>query len=185
MRTRIVLALIVLALVVPFAAAREKPAPLDVVPSVDLDRYAGVWYEVARLPNRFEADCAGDVTATYTPRDGGGLTVVNQCRRADGSTIRAEGRARLASAAGPASKLEVRFAPRWLSWLPVVWGDYWVIELADDYRYAVVGSPDREYLWILSRTPSLDDATMAELTGRIAARGFDASKIVRVTNAAR
>ncbi len=179
MGTRIVVALMVLALVVPYADAREKPAPLDVVPSVDLDRYAGVWYEVARLPNRFEEKCVGDVTAEYSLKDDGGLKVVNRCRKKDGKVTEANGEARRADEDGPNSRLEVRFAPSFLSFLPFAWGDYQIMELAPDYTYAVVGAPDRKYLWVLARTPRLDEATYLRLLEAARSQGFDVSRMIR------
>lgn len=152
----------------------EQP-PLPTVPSVDLDRYAGTWHEIARYPNFFERMCARDVTAQYTRNPDGTIAVVNSCRKEDGTIARAEGVARVV---GPA-KLEVRFAPAWLGFLPFVWGDYWVIDLAPDYSYSVVGAPGRDYLWILAREPQLDDATMAAITARLVALGFDPARIVR------
>lgn len=159
--------------------AEKKKEPLRVVASVELSRYAGVWYEIARLPNRFEKKCAGDVTAEYTLRDDGRIKVVNRCRRKDGQTTEAVGVARLADRRGPNSRLKVRFAPGFLSFLPVVWGDYQIIELAPDYSHALVGDPGRKYLWILSRTPRLDDGTWARLTESAQAQGFDVSRLIR------
>jgi apolipoprotein D and lipocalin family protein len=150
-------------------------APLPVVPQLDLDRYAGQWHEIARYPNFFERKCASDVTANYARNADGTIAVVNACRKEDGTTLRAEGQARVV---GPA-KLEVRFAPAWLGFLPFVWGDYWVIELAPDYSYAVVGEPSREYLWILARDARMDDATYARIAGGLAAFGYDAAKLLR------
>ena len=160
-------------------AERKEKEELRVVPSVDLPRYAGVWYEVARLPNRFEEKCAGDVTAEYTLKGAGRLKVVNRCRRHDGKVTEAVGDARLADKKGPNSRLKVRFAPGFLSFLPFVWGDYQIIELAPDYTYAVVGAPDRKYLWFLSRTPQLDEATYLRLTEAARSQGFDVSKLIR------
>jgi len=148
------------------------------VPTLDLTRYAGRWFEVARYPNRFQKSCANDVTAEYALRPDGRITVVNECRRADGSQIRAEGVARLAEPNGPPSQLKVRFAPAWLSFIPAVWGNYWVIDLAPDYSYAVVGDPSRDYLWILSRTPVLPDSQMDAARSAAAANGFDLGKLV-------
>jgi apolipoprotein D and lipocalin family protein len=159
-------------------AERKEKAPLRVVPSVDLSRYAGLWYEVARLPNRFEEKCVADVTAEYTPRGDGGLRVVNSCRKSDGRVTSAEGVARLADRRGANSRLKVRFAPSYLSFLPLVWGDYQIIELAPDYSHALVGEPGRKYLWILSRTPQLDEETYRKLTEAAAAEGFDVSKLL-------
>jgi apolipoprotein D and lipocalin family protein len=163
-----------LALLVTATIARAAP-PLPVVPQLDLARYAGEWHEIARYPNFFERKCVRGVTANYTRNADGTIAVVNACVKEDGTTERAEGAARVIAPA----KLEVRFAPAWLSLLPFVWGDYWVIDLAPDYSYAVVGEPSREYLWILARAPQMDDATYARITGGLAAFGYDAAKLLR------
>ena len=155
--------------------------PLEVVPAIDLARYAGIWYEVARFPNRFQQKCLGEVTATYSLLSDNELKVVNACRVKNGQIAKAEGRARRAEEKGPNSKLKVRFAPSFLSWLPVVWGDYWIIDLAPDYSYAVVGSPDRKYLWVLSRTPQLAETTYEQITRRVAAQGFETSRLVKTS----
>jgi apolipoprotein D and lipocalin family protein len=152
---------------------------------VDLARYAGRWYEIARLPNRFQDQCAGDVAATYTLRPDGRVAVVNECRRKDGRTTRAEGMARRADEKGPSSRLKVRFAPAVLSFLPFVWGDYWILELDQDYRHAVVGDPARKYLWILSRSPEMDTATYESLAAAAGRLGFDARRLVRTPQSAR
>lgn len=141
-------------------------------------RYAGTWHEVARLPNRFEARCARDVTATYAVKDNGRLSVTNACRQADGSMQSVTGEARQAGELP--SQLEVRFAPAWLSFLPFVWADYWVIALDPDYRWAVVGGPDRDYLWFLAREPVVDEATMATMKERARAMGYDLAPLVLV-----
>lgn len=162
-------------------ATTTDQRPLEVVPAVDLARYAGNWYEVARFPNRFQQKCLGEVTATYTQLSDNEVKVVNACRVKNGEITKAEGRARRAEAQGPNSKLKVRFAPSFLSWLPVVWGDYWIIDLAPDYSYAVVGSPDRKYLWVLSRTPQMAETRYEEITRRIARQGFDVSRLVKTS----
>lgn len=156
---------------------------LPVVEHVALDRYIGRWYEVARLPNRFERACAGDVTATYALLPQGRLAVVNQCRKADGTVMAARGVARPVDKTSTA-RLEVRFAPAWLGFLPIVWGDYWIIALADDYSWSLVGSPDREYLWILSRHPSMEREQVNALLARANRLGFDTSRIIQVENRA-
>ena len=154
--------------------ANAQPA-LPTVPALDLDRYAGQWHEIARYPNSFERDCARDVTATYTRNADGTVQVVNACRKADGSVMRAEGLARMAV---PPAKLEVRFAPAWLSWLPLVWADYWVIALDPDYQWAMVGEPGRDYLWILSRTPEMERSRFDALKARAEAMGYDLQSLV-------
>ena len=157
---------------------------LATVPQVDLDRYVGRWHELARTPNWFQRNCAADVTAEYARRPDGTVAVVNSCRRADGSLDRAEGTARVVDPATNA-KLEVAFAPEALRWIPAVWGNYWVIELAPDYRYAIVGEPSRTYLWVLSRTPTLDEASWQAIDARIAAAGYDRAKVTRTAVAAK
>lgn len=158
--------------------APAQSTPLRVVPDVDLNRYAGTWYEIARLPNRFEEKCAGDITAHYAPRPDGRITVTNRCRESNGTTSTAEGVARRVDGRPP-SVLKVRFAPAFLSWLPQVWGDYQIIELGSDYDYAVVGSPNRKYLWVLGRAPQMDDSLYAQLLARAAAQGFDTTTMIR------
>lgn len=161
-------------------ASAAGPEALELAPSsVDLSLYAGEWYEIGRLPNRFQNSCAGEVIAAYSLLEGDRLKVVNQCRQNNGQTTSAEGEARLADKSGRNSKLKVRFAPAWLSWLPAVWGDYWIIDLATDYSFSVVGTPDRKYLWILSRTPQMDDAIYRRIVQQAAAKGFDVSRLLK------
>ncbi len=165
---------------IPGAVAQNGPdEELRVVPSVDLSRYAGTWYEIARLPNSFQDQCAGEVTATYTLLDNGEIRVVNRCRKASGEVAVAEGRARLASDEGPNSRLKVRFAPDFLSFLPFVWGDYWIIDLAPDYGYAVIGEPDRKYFWVLARNPRLKETTLNEILDRARSQGYQLDSLIR------
>jgi apolipoprotein D and lipocalin family protein len=164
----------------PLAEGLERPAqPLRVVPAIDLDRYMGSWYEIARLPNRFQKECAGEVVATYSLREDGRIDVLNQCNRNDGDVQRAAGIARIADENGPLTKLEVRFAPSFLSFLPFVWGNYWILDLATDYSYAVVGEPERKYLWILSRAPQMDEATLQGILARLAKQGYDTERLAK------
>ncbi len=160
---------------VALAATAALGQPLPVVPALDLDRYVGRWHEIARYPNRFERACAREVTATYARNADGTIAVVNACVTDTGAVQRAEGQARVVAPA----KLKVRFAPAWLGFLPFVWGDYWVIDLAPDYSYSVVGDPSREYLWILARAPEMDEATYRRITGRLPALGYDPARLLR------
>jgi lipocalin/uncharacterized protein YbjT (DUF2867 family) len=159
------------------ANARAQAQAVRTVPFVDLNRYAGDWFEIARFENRFQRQCVGDVRASYTRRADGRIDVVNRCRTADGQT-EARGVARLLDEQTPA-RLKVRFAPAWLSWLPPVWGDYWIIGLAPGYSWAVVGDPGREYLWILARTPRLDAESMAAARAAAQDNGFDVGRLVQ------
>ena len=141
-------------------AVKTQWEPLKSVESIDLERYKGTWYEIASRPNRFQAGCTG-TTATYTLRDDGQISVDNQCfdGALDGPKKRAQGRARVVDPTHPA-QLEVTFF-----W--PFWGDYWVIDLDPDYQFAVIGQPSRKYLWILSRTPQMDEATYQGIISRL------------------
>jgi len=163
------------AIMMPSAQAAE---PLQPIAALTVPRYMGVWYEIARFPNDFQKKCIGDTTATYSLQEDGRVKVVNRCRIAEGKTDVADGMARqLGGATSP--KLKVRFAPAILSFIPMVWGDYWVIDLDDKYQLSAVSEPKREFLWILSRTPQVDPAEYEALLTRLTAQGLDVSKLVR------
>ena len=163
----------------PADGAPLMRAPLQVVAPVDLKRYAGVWHEQARLPNRFQKQCTGPVSAEYTLLDDGSVEVRNRCILADGSFDESVGTARVVPVAGQpgAGRLEVRFAPEWLGWLPVVWGDYWILKLDRDYQVALVGTPNRKYLWVLSRAPRLDEAALQAELDYARTLGFDVDQV--------
>lgn len=165
-------------------AQEQQQPPLTVVPDVDLQRYMGTWYEIARLPFSYQKQCVSDVTATYSLLDDGRVKVVNRCRKENGEISEAEGVARRASENEPTTKLKVRFAPAFLSFLPFVWGDYWIIALAPDYSYVAVGEPEREFLWILSRTPRMDEATFNDIVDRVKRNGYDVTGLIRTTQTA-
>jgi lipocalin/uncharacterized protein YbjT (DUF2867 family)/ligand-binding SRPBCC domain-containing protein len=176
------LALVAATTLQPAVAQAQTLPPVHAVSFVDLDRYAGDWFEIARFPNRFQRQCVGDVRAAYARRPDARLDVVNRCRVAEGET-EARGVARIVDERSFA-KLKVRFAPAWLSWLPMVWGDYWIIGLAPDYSWAVVGDPGRDYLWILARAPHLDDDSMAAARAVARDNGFDVDRLIPTSQAA-
>ncbi|MDZ7789759.1 MAG: lipocalin family protein [Xanthomonadales bacterium] len=159
------------------AAMADAREPLVLIDSIDLTRYQGRWYEIARLPNRFQDQCVGEVSAYYELLEDGRVQVTNRCRKPDGSWSEAQGIARRDSSDARAAALEVRFAPRWLSFLPFVWGEYRVMALDDDYRHALVGSDDRKYLWILAREPELPRAVFENLVEQARRQGFDMSDL--------
>jgi apolipoprotein D and lipocalin family protein len=156
----------------------DEPSPVTPVENVDLQRYAGKWYEIARLPNKFQRKCESNTTAEYSLLPDGKIRVVNSCRKADGTYTEAEGIARKEDPDGTNARLKVRFAPSWLGWLPFVWGTYWVIDLASDYSYAVVGEPSRKYLWILSRTPEMSEDIREPILARLKTMGYDTEKLI-------
>src|SRR5690606_2428433 len=109
------------------------------------------------------------------------ITVTNQCSTEDGDTKVAQGEGRMNKAFDPPdpSKLEVRFAPKWTSWLPMVWGDYWIIKLEGDYQYSLVGTPDRKYLWVLSREKVADSAVVSQLLDYAGTLGFPVDQTIK------
>ncbi|MDQ3060319.1 MAG: lipocalin family protein [Pseudomonadota bacterium] len=170
----------------PSAAAAK--APLPVVAHLDLQRYSGTWHEIARLPNSFQKKCVGgDVSAQYTPLPSGEVSVLNSCRLADGSLSQAQGLARRMppkeGEAPDVGRLQVRFAPSWLSWLPMVWGDYWVMDIAEDYSTVLVGTPDRKYLWLLARQPRMAPADVQRWLDKATALGFDKQAVTLTATA--
>ncbi len=149
--------------------------PLTTVPKLDLARYLGTWYEIARLPMRHEPEDATDVTATYSLEEGGSIRVQNRCLH-KGELEEAIGQAKAVDDTN--SKLEVTFLPEGLRWIPFTKGDYWVLQVAPDYSVALVGSPDRDYLWLLARTPELDAVQRDHYIEYAARQGFDVSRLI-------
>lgn len=146
--------------------------PLETVPKVELSRYLGTWYEVAKFPQWFQENCTG-TTATYERRDDGDVDVTNRCHLGalDGEIDVANGLARVVDESSNA-KLEVSF-------FRPFWGDYWIIDLAPDYSYAVVGSPGRDYLWILSRTPTMAPDVYDGILARLRAQKYPLDRLER------
>ncbi len=164
-------ALLAASAIYAFADAKKEKNELTTVSSVDLKRYAGQWYEIARYPNRFQKKCAGDTTATYTVLPNGSVAVFNRCRMADGNIDSAKGSAKVVDKQTNA-KLKVSFF-----W--PFYGAYWVIGLDPEYRWAVVGEPGRKYLWILSRTPQMSDADYEQALKIVREKGFDPARLIK------
>ena len=151
---------------------KEEHNSLEVVPHVELEKYLGKWYEIAHLPARFQDGCT-DTTATYTLSDDGSISVLNECQR-NGKVKQAKGKAKVVDKDSGA-KLKVTFF-----W--PLYGDYWIINLGKDYDYAVVGTPNRKYLWILSRTPRMDDKLFSQLLVFVKSQGFDVSNLIKTSH---
>ncbi|RZT92284.1 apolipoprotein D and lipocalin family protein [Advenella incenata] len=170
-----------IAVVTALAGCASSDPVLPTQANIDVNKYTGTWYEQARLPNSFQRDCASDVQADYTLQPGNTIKVLNQCKQKDGSvkTAQAEGRLAVQSTAPDFSKLQVRFAPRWMSWLPMVWGDYWIMKIHGDYKYSLVGTPNRQFLWVLSREKQADQRVVNELLAYAANHGFAVQDVTR------
>jgi len=170
------LAVVVAGLYIVSCRAKTR-LPLATVHKVDIHRYLGTWYEVARYPNSFERNCVG-VTATYSLRNDGLIKVYNHAHlyRLDGKQTAVTGKAKIADTTSNA-KLRVSF-------FGPFYADYWIIALGDEYEYAVVSEPSRNYLWILSRTPQMDVQRYQHILAALSGQGFDISRLVITPQAA-
>lgn len=143
---------------------------LETVALVDLNRYTGLWFEIARYPNSFERECVRNVTARYAMRRDGKIAVENACIAPEGKQKRSTGWAKAID--GTCARLKVTFF-----W--PFFGDYWILDLGPGYDYAVVGEPGRKYLWILSRTPHMEEALYERIASRMPDKGYDPSRLRR------
>jgi apolipoprotein D and lipocalin family protein len=150
-------------------ADTDDPRPVKTVGAVDLERYIGLWYEVAKIPNRFQKQCVRGTTAEYTLRKDGSITVVNRCFKKDGKLDEAKGVAKIVDATSNA-RLKVSFVS-FLGWRPF-WGDYWIIGLDEEYQWAIVGTPNRNYGWVLARSPTLEDETLESIFSVLERNGY-------------
>nr|NLD41520.1 lipocalin family protein [Actinomycetales bacterium] len=147
------------------------------VPTLDLQRYLGLWFEIGRLPLRYEDDGARDVTAGYSLNEDGTVKVDNRCLDANDEPTQAIGQGIPDDEHD--GRLEVTFLPEGLRWIPFTKADYWVLKIDPNYRTALVGTPDYKYLWLLSREAHVDDATQREYLAEAEAQGFDLTKWIR------
>ncbi|MBT8765716.1 lipocalin family protein [Metapseudomonas boanensis] len=159
------------------ASSGEGPVPPRTVGMVDLQRYQGTWYELARLPMYFQRKCVQS-EAHYSLQDDGSVGVLNRCRTTGGDWIQVNGRA-IPQVEGRTDKLWVRF-DNWITRLfpGIAKGNYWVLYLDDGYRTALVGNPNREYLWLLSRTPVVSQKTREQLLEVAQGQGYDTDLLI-------
>ena len=183
MRLSLATAMTAAALVSGALAAPAAAQDIVTVEKVDMVRYAGTWYEIARLPNKLQAECAGDVSTTFRLRGMRTYDIETRCRRKDGSEEIDMGIARVQDPTTGA-KMEWRFLPLALAWWPFAWTDYWIVDLSPDYSWAVAAVPTREAMWILARKPELDAATYDRLVAKANAMGFDTGKLIRTRHSA-
>jgi len=146
------------------------------VPNIDLDRYLGVWFEICRLPLKWEDEAASDITATYTMTADGRIRVENRCLDKDGKPDRSIGLA-VPQDAGNA-KLKVSFLPEYLRWIPFTQGDYWVLAIDADHAVALVGTPDREHLWLIARTAALPSEVVENYLAVAKTQGFGLDRLI-------
>jgi apolipoprotein D and lipocalin family protein len=152
-----------------FLGCSKPYPPLKTVSEVKVKSYLGKWYEIARYEHFFEKGCK-NVTASYSLKDDGDIKVINRCTMIEDDEEK--------EAEGVAYATDESFSKLKVSFFRPFYGDYWILDLADDYSYALVGSPSREYLWILSRTKSIDAQTRENILSKLPSLGFDADKFI-------
>ena len=152
---------------------QQNESEPTVVKYVDLKKYSGLWYEIAKIPNRFQKHCKRGTTAQYKLLENGKIEVINSCIEEDGERDASEGIAQVVDASSNA-KLEVSFVS--ILGINLFWGDYWIIGLEKNYEYAVVGTPTRKYGWILSRTPKLSEEKLNEAFEILKSQGYEPKK---------
>lgn len=157
--------------------AYAQSKPLAVVDKIELDRYLGVWYEIARKPMYFQNKCESNVSATYTLNENGNVTVDNRCYTQDGKLMQSIGEAFVQNPPFN-SKLKVSFLPEAVRWLPVGRGDYWILKIDDDYQTVLVGEPRRNYMWVLSRTQHPEQSVINEYLDYAKSVGYDLGDLI-------
>ncbi|AMW78570.1 hypothetical protein AMD27_06520 [Acinetobacter sp. TGL-Y2] len=157
--------------------AYAKDEPLKTVDKVELDRYLGVWYEVARKPLYFQKKCDRNVTATYTLNENGNVNVDNRCYSQDGKLNQSVGEAFIQNPPYN-SKLKVSFLPSAIRWMPFGRGDYWILKIDADYQTVLVGEPGRKYMWILSRTSQPNEKVVKEYLDYAKSVGYDLGDVI-------
>ncbi|MBS7815003.1 lipocalin family protein [Wohlfahrtiimonas chitiniclastica] len=153
----------------------DNAAPVQSVKQFDVDRYLGTWYEIARLPNRFQKACVKGNQAHYE-KIAQNIGVTNRCQMDNGEWKTAEAMAYPQNAIG--SELKVSFLPKYLRWIPFTKGDYWVMRIDEDYQVALVGEPSREFLWILARTPIIDPVVIEDYLKTATEQGYDVRTMI-------
>lgn len=172
MKLKMFLSLIVGSLMTCSALAAE----IKTVNHVDIKLYMGQWYEIAAIPQSFQKQCVKDTQAYYELTDQGSVKVLNSCTDKNGKVDSAEGRAKITDK-NTNAKLKVTFV-KIFKWAFALGGKYWIVDLAPDYRYALVGHPTLKYAWILSRTPNLSSSDLSYIESKFKSLGYDTCKIL-------
>ncbi|MBJ8440129.1 lipocalin family protein [Acinetobacter junii] len=160
-----------------FPTFANTPKAVD---KIDINQYVGKWYEIAHLPMYFQRQCVSDTSAKYAIKADNTISVLNSCRTAAGEMKSSEGVAYPQNQGK--SQLKVSFLPKGLRWLPFTKGDYWVLRVDPDYKVALVGGPSTKYLWILSKTPTIDEATYQSYLQTAKQQGYDLSNLIKTTH---
>ena len=178
MRFQSAFAAIALSIISLNTTTQAETAAPQAVDRVDIQKYAGKWYEIAHLPMYFQRKCIANITAQYSVNADQTIGVLNSCRIANGEIISSEGVAYSQNQGN--SKLKVSFLPKGLRWIPFTKGHYWVLRVDPEYKVALVGGPSNKYLWILSREPQLDEATYQSYIDTAKDYGYDVTKLIKL-----
>ena len=163
----------------------KAPYELKTAEGFAIEKYLGVWHQIALLPNHFQKDCFSNTQAEYTYLDSTSISVLNSCRTKSGQKLSASGIAIAERIPANFARLKVSFVPKWLNLMPFVWGDYWIIEIDSKYSSVLVGSPNRKYLWILSRDRFIQKEVFQKYMRVAKEQGFDVSSLVYELSALR
>lgn len=156
----------------------QSLSEIETVENLNIGKYLGVWHQIALIPNYFQKDCVDDTQAEYQVLSDDSITILNSCLLLDGERLVAAGVGRATGEPRNFARLKVSFAPKWLAWIPFVWGDYWILSIDDQYSSVLIGSPDRRYLWILSRQKFIQKESFADYLEKAKENGFDTSLLV-------
>ena len=178
MRFKSAFAAIALSIISLNTTTQAETAAPQAVERIDIQKYAGKWYEIAHLPIFFQRKCIANITAQYSANADQTIGVLNSCRIANGEMISSEGVAYSQNQGN--SKLKVSFLPKGLRWIPLTKGDYWVLRVDSEYKVALVGGASNKYLWILSREPQLDEATYQSYIETAKHYGYDVTKLIKL-----
>ncbi len=150
---------------------------LQTVSAVDIKRYMGTWFEIARTPNMYQKNCVGEVKATYTLLANNQVGGLNVCRKANGELYKISTIGQIQDTTN--SKISFKITSSWLRFIPMIRADYWIIDLADDYSYAAIATPDAKNLWIVARQPTLAESSYQQIVQRVAKLGLKTEQLVK------
>lgn len=159
-----------------FLLLAESAQKIRPVSFVDLKRYTGTWYEIARLPNATETNCMR-ITTEYTLKQNGLLSILSRCTKENGYARESQGKVRINNSPSN-SMMSTNFVPHWLSWTGIGWEDYWIIDIDKNYQFAVISDPNKDYLWILSRKESIDKTIYEKIIDKLKNQHFDLSHLI-------
>ena len=156
----------------------QSLSEIETVENLNIGKYLGVWHQIALIPNYFQKDCVDDTQAEYEVLSDDSITILNSCLSLGGERLLAAGIGRATGEPRNFARLKVSFAPKWLAWIPFVWGDYWILSIDDEYNSVLIGSPDRRYLWILSRQKFIQKEIFADYLEKAKKNEFDTSLLI-------